>query len=237
MQQRSEVRGQRPDNAAIAAARMFVVGELAEVSLSAAISKATRDADALLLCSICEKAKPASSFRDVVGRTTTRACGDCCDARESLQRPTLDSQLPMSRRDVAAFCLRLAHKRHARYTRTAARLNLQPASIGGASCDLADGPKPSAVFSVTGKTALGSNFPCEKGKSALATSAEQYAARLGKLPDRIAAIVGKTFAVLGDGYQLADDEALMMIRDELEALDETVITRNQNKKLARKKPN
>src|SRR5438105_3751068 len=31
---------------------------------------------------------------------------------------------------------------------------------------------------------------------------EQYAVKLAKLPDRVAAIVGKTYAVMGDGFQI-----------------------------------
>jgi hypothetical protein len=64
--------------------------------------------------------------------------------------------------------------------------------------------------------------------------AHEYATKLAKLPDRIGAIVGKTFTVQGDGASIADDQALGMIRDLLEELDETVIERNQNKRLARR---
>lgn len=45
--------------------------------------------------------------------------------------------------------------------------------------------------------------------------------------DRIAAIVGKTYAERGDAYKLADDEALMMIRDVL--LDHDPYLINQTK--------
>lgn len=54
-----------------------------------------------------------------------------------------------------------------------------------------------------------------------------------RLPDRIAAIVGKTYAVMGDGAKLADDEALTRIRDLLEELDPKLIERNKNKRLSR----
>lgn len=62
---------------------------------------------------------------------------------------------------------------------------------------------------------------------------QDYATKLAKLPDRIAAIVGKTFTVQGDTAQMADDQALSMIRDLLEELDSQIIERNKNKKLAR----
>ena len=68
-------------------------------------------------------------------------------------------------------------------------------------------------------------------------TAEEYAVKVAKLPDRIAAIVAKTYAVMGDGAQLADDEALMMIRDRLDELDATLIPRNQHKRLVRRATN
>lgn len=63
---------------------------------------------------------------------------------------------------------------------------------------------------------------------------DEYALKAAKLPDRVAAIVGKTYAEQGDAAQLADDEALMMIRDLLIELDETLIPRNKNKRLSRR---
>ncbi len=54
-----------------------------------------------------------------------------------------------------------------------------------------------------------------------------------KLPERIAAILGKTYAVMGDEAKMADDEALTRIRDLLEELDETLIERNKKKRLSR----
>lgn len=65
-------------------------------------------------------------------------------------------------------------------------------------------------------------------------SAEEYAVKIAKLPDRIAAIIGKTYAEQGDASVLADDEALMKIRDLLNELDETLIPRNKNKRLSRR---
>jgi hypothetical protein len=54
-----------------------------------------------------------------------------------------------------------------------------------------------------------------------------------KFPERVAAIVGKTYAVMGDDFKLADDEANMMIRDLLEEYDEGIIRRNKNKRLSK----
>lgn len=64
--------------------------------------------------------------------------------------------------------------------------------------------------------------------------AEEQATKLAKLPDRIAAIIGKTYAVMGDAAEIADDQSLMMIRDVLEEYDDTVIERNKNKRLLRR---
>jgi len=64
--------------------------------------------------------------------------------------------------------------------------------------------------------------------------AAEYANRLARLPDRIAAIVGKTYAEEGDAATLSDDEAIMMIRDLLAELDDTLIERNKRKRLSRR---
>lgn len=75
----------------------------------------------------------------------------------------------------------------------------------------------------------------EGGKTCMGR-AEDQATKLVKLPDRIAAIVGKTYAVMGDAATesgLADDQALMMIRDVLDDYDNTAVDRNKGKRLAR----
>ena len=59
------------------------------------------------------------------------------------------------------------------------------------------------------------------------------AANLMKLPERIAAIIGKTYAVMGDDWKISNDEALTRIRDWLDQIDETLIERNKNKRLSR----
>jgi hypothetical protein len=65
------------------------------------------------------------------------------------------------------------------------------------------------------------------------TAARDYATQLAKLPDRIAAILGKSVAVKGDAFDLDDAEALIMILDIINELDSTLIERNKDKKLAR----
>lgn len=54
-----------------------------------------------------------------------------------------------------------------------------------------------------------------------------------KFPERIAAILGKTYLVRGDDFKLSDDEALARIRDLLEEMDPNIIDRNKNKRLSR----
>jgi hypothetical protein len=78
----------------------------------------------------------------------------------------------------------------------------------------------------------------EGGKTCMGR-AEDEATKLVKLPDRIAAIVGKTYAVMGDAWDekkggLYDDQALIMIQDLLEEYDATAITRNKDKRLIRR---
>jgi len=65
--------------------------------------------------------------------------------------------------------------------------------------------------------------------------AEEYAVWLAKLPDRVAVIVAKTYAEMGDSAVLTDDEALGRIRDLLLDADNSIIERNKNKRLSRGK--
>jgi hypothetical protein len=69
----------------------------------------------------------------------------------------------------------------------------------------------------------------------VSTLAEEYAVQLAKLPERIAAIIGKTYAVQQDAATLPDDEAISRINDLLYELDPQLIERNKNKKLMRKR--
>ncbi len=64
-------------------------------------------------------------------------------------------------------------------------------------------------------------------------SVKAQAASYLRFPERVAAIVGKTYATMGDGFKLSDDEALTRIRDLLDELDETLIERNKKKRLSR----
>lgn len=61
--------------------------------------------------------------------------------------------------------------------------------------------------------------------------ADEMATKLLRLPDKIAAIVGKTFAVRGDDADLSDEQALIRIRDLIEEIDEKIIDRNKKKRL------
>lgn len=64
------------------------------------------------------------------------------------------------------------------------------------------------------------------------TAIKKQAVDLVRLPDRIAAIIGKSYAVRGDDATVEDDVALVMIRDLLDQLDPTLIERNKNKRLS-----
>jgi hypothetical protein len=57
---------------------------------------------------------------------------------------------------------------------------------------------------------------------------------LTKVYRDIACIVGKTYAELGDDAQLADDEALLLIREILLHIDETLFESSKNRKLPRR---
>lgn len=64
-------------------------------------------------------------------------------------------------------------------------------------------------------------------------SVKYDALKIARLPDRVAAIIGKTYAARGDDAVMADDEALIRIRDLLDEIDPTLIERNKNKRLSR----
>lgn len=51
-----------------------------------------------------------------------------------------------------------------------------------------------------------------------------------KLPDKVAAIIAKTYVECGDNALLSDDIALMRIRDLLLELDEGIIKRNSRRR-------
>jgi len=59
---------------------------------------------------------------------------------------------------------------------------------------------------------------------------DEMTRKLLKLPDQMAAMIGKTYAVQGDDFELSDDEVLLRIRDILESIDPEIIERNKNRK-------
>ena len=65
------------------------------------------------------------------------------------------------------------------------------------------------------------------------TKAQEFASLMTTLPDKIAAIIGRTYLVRGDDPKtMPDDEAIIRIRDLIEAIDFRIIERNKNKKLS-----
>lgn len=55
----------------------------------------------------------------------------------------------------------------------------------------------------------------------------------GKLHDRIARVISKTFLEKGEAAELTDDAALELIRELLLDYDETIVLRNEGKPLRR----
>ena len=70
-----------------------------------------------------------------------------------------------------------------------------------------------------------------KDRLKVVLSPEQTTTLEGKLHDRIATIICQTYAELGDVAPLADDEALMMIREELLDHDPEILDRNRFRRL------
>jgi hypothetical protein len=54
--------------------------------------------------------------------------------------------------------------------------------------------------------------------------------------ERVAVVISRTYAELGDAATIADDVALMLIRDMLLDLDEEIIKRNRRKRRKKKPP-
>lgn len=73
----------------------------------------------------------------------------------------------------------------------------------------------------------------ERGTEVNMSAVNNQAANYLKFPERVAAIVGKTYSVMGDDFKLSDDEALTRIRDLIDELDPTLIERNKKKRLSR----
>jgi hypothetical protein len=75
-----------------------------------------------------------------------------------------------------------------------------------------------------------------RGRVEVVLLREQADALMGKLYDRIAAVVSRTYAEMGDAAPLADDEALVLIRKLLLDFDKGVISRNRSRRFgARRK--
>ena len=64
------------------------------------------------------------------------------------------------------------------------------------------------------------------------TKAQEFASLMTTLPDKIAAIIGRTYLVRGDDWKISNDEAIIRIRDLIEEIDFRIIERNKNKKLS-----
>ena len=63
---------------------------------------------------------------------------------------------------------------------------------------------------------------------------EKQSINLIRFPERVAAIIGKTYEVRGDDPTcIPDDQALTRIRDLLDEMDDEIIERNKNKRLSR----
>ena len=60
---------------------------------------------------------------------------------------------------------------------------------------------------------------------------EELAIKMRRLPERIAAVVGKTFAIQGDEAPLADEEAINRILGLLYEIDPQLVDRNKDKRL------
>src|SRR5260370_31886550 len=165
--------------AKIRAGRAFVTDALLQATIEAGGAETLLNppataggTDKLRECSICDEMKPAAGFRQVLGRITTEACGQCCDRRDEADssQQTAASRTEITREAVAEFCLRLATKRFERQAR----------------------PLPQAVLTISAPNLSG------KEKSALAKSPQEYPTKLQPLPPPIAPIPGKTVPLKGD---------------------------------------
>ena len=73
----------------------------------------------------------------------------------------------------------------------------------------------------------------ERWETELNRLAREYArdSKYLKVCNQIAAIISRTYVELGDGTPFADDEALLMIRDLLLGVDDTIISRNRFRRI------
>lgn len=78
--------------------------------------------------------------------------------------------------------------------------------------------------------AVASNLFSKRNKEAL-KNREMEILDLHRVLELIAVIIGKTYIECGDSFHLADDEALMLIRDQLIQYSPVIIARNKSKRL------
>ena len=71
-----------------------------------------------------------------------------------------------------------------------------------------------------------------KGKGVIKRMEDQTT-RERRLPERIAAVIGKTHALQGDNFTLIDDDAINRIVDLLEETHPGIVDRNKDKRLPR----
>lgn len=69
------------------------------------------------------------------------------------------------------------------------------------------------------------------GKKKAESDLKSNVRELDKLVEMIALVVGKTYVERGDSFDLADDEALTLIRDLLLKYNPCVVARNKDKRL------
>lgn len=55
--------------------------------------------------------------------------------------------------------------------------------------------------------------------------------KLLKLPDQIAAVLGKTYVIRGDDFLLSDDVVLLEMKEILKSIDPDIIERNKDKRV------
>lgn len=71
------------------------------------------------------------------------------------------------------------------------------------------------------------------GRKKRASDLECEVKELLELAEVIACVIGKTYVERGDSFNLADDEALTLIRDLLLRYNPRIVARNKNKRLAK----
>jgi len=70
-----------------------------------------------------------------------------------------------------------------------------------------------------------------KRRQAVLKDQESEILNLRQMLELLAVIVSKTYVECGDAFQLADDEALILIRDQLVQYSPSIIFRNKSKRI------